>query len=234
LLGFALAATLLIVGCTGSTEPASNIKADSVRLNAKGTANNGPAYSYFEYWKTSAPATKTQTVTRHWQAGTSGPFGEGVTGLSADTDYSFRVCGNDEGQSAVCAQTLAFKTAPDHDSVHGVLDIHAGMAGFHHITADASSGPHGENPTGTVTFDGTTYPVTCLKIDTASGFAGPRSAVGYSDTVIWFWATNPEGPHANVPPPGPADCSTPFPGPSGGFTNNGGPFTVEYNVVDAP
>ncbi len=38
--------------CTGSTEPASDVTAGSATLKARGTADKGPAFSFFEYGPT--------------------------------------------------------------------------------------------------------------------------------------------------------------------------------------
>ncbi len=55
---FVLALCVLVLGgCYGSTEPATNIGEDSATLRAQGTANNGPATSYFEYWAAEEPFT---------------------------------------------------------------------------------------------------------------------------------------------------------------------------------
>src|SRR6188472_1755939 len=104
--GFAL----LLAGCTGNTDPATNVTNLSAKLNFHGTADNGPAYTYFEYWKTSTPNDKQTTPTVNWPAGASGSFGQTVTGLSPSTDYSFRVCGQDQGNSAACLSTKSFTT----------------------------------------------------------------------------------------------------------------------------
>jgi hypothetical protein len=52
-----LAALLALVagvfaGCYGSTEPATDIGPESATLQGHGTANNGPAKSWFQYWLT--------------------------------------------------------------------------------------------------------------------------------------------------------------------------------------
>ena len=100
-----------LVACQGQTAPATNIRATSAIVNLTGSADDGPAYSYFEYWKTATPATKLKTPTRNWQAGDEGTFGERVGGLSRDTPYTFRACGADAGESlAVCQPSRSFTT----------------------------------------------------------------------------------------------------------------------------
>jgi tripartite motif-containing protein 71 len=106
----ALALSLGLAACEGDTDPATNITNLSARLNFTGHANSGPAYSYFEYWRTSTPATKFTTPTRNWPGGAQGTFGETVTGLTPNTNYSFRACGGDQGDAAVCRTTRSFTT----------------------------------------------------------------------------------------------------------------------------
>ncbi|MGC1813244.1 MAG: hypothetical protein WA696_03775 [Solirubrobacterales bacterium] len=84
--------------------------AESAQLNFHGTANNGPASTYFEYWKSADPANKLTTPVRNWPAGASAPFGELVQHLSPSTAYSFRLCGNDQGKSPICVTTKQFTT----------------------------------------------------------------------------------------------------------------------------
>jgi tripartite motif-containing protein 71 len=101
---------LCVAACEGDTDPATNVTNLSARLNFTGHANSGPAFSYFEYWKTSTSGTKFRTPTRSWPAGAQGSFGERVTGLTPNTSYSFRVCGGDQGEAAVCRTTRSFTT----------------------------------------------------------------------------------------------------------------------------
>ena len=73
-----LVLTLGLVACKGETKPATNITSTSARLNLTGEADNGPAYSYFEYWQTATPGIKYTTPTRNWPAGAKGDFPETV------------------------------------------------------------------------------------------------------------------------------------------------------------
>jgi hypothetical protein len=56
IIGMGMAGVLILSGCYGSTEPATDIGPESAKLNARGTANNGPAHGGFEYWLTNATA----------------------------------------------------------------------------------------------------------------------------------------------------------------------------------
>ena len=98
---------LVFAGCSGGTDGPSKVTATSARLNAHGKADKGPAYSYFQYGRTTAYGSK--TVTRTWPSGASSQFGETVNGLSPSTIYHYRVCGGDVGKSAACAQDVSLQ-----------------------------------------------------------------------------------------------------------------------------
>lgn len=178
--GWALAVSLILTGCTGSTEPATDLRPNGATLQAKGTADNGRAYSYFEYWRTADPSTRTTTERRSWPANVSGPVSEKVRFLRQVTGYSFRACGgdvSDEGYGpATCAQTRTF-TTPAGDSAEGVYgELAFGGERPTGYEFDASSGPAGQNPKGEVrsfgldtNFSGN---VTCLAV------SGTRAAIG--------------------------------------------------------
>jgi hypothetical protein len=104
--GFALLGS----GCAGNTDEATNVGAHSAQLNGHGTANSGPAYSYFEYWKTASPADKLKTPTRNWPAGAQGSISELPQHLSASTAYSYRLCGGDQDKNPVCTSAKHFST----------------------------------------------------------------------------------------------------------------------------
>jgi hypothetical protein len=75
---------LTLAACYGSTEPATSIGEDSATLHARGTANNGPATSYIEYWTDGDPLpgqSGPRTPVRSWPAGVSGAFSEKVSDL---------------------------------------------------------------------------------------------------------------------------------------------------------
>ncbi len=101
---------LLGVGCAGNTEAPTNVGAHSAQLNGHGHANSGPAFSYFEYWKTANPANKLKTPTRNWPAGAQGSISERPQHLSENTAYSYRVCGNDQGKNPICTSIKQFNT----------------------------------------------------------------------------------------------------------------------------
>jgi hypothetical protein len=85
------------------------VGAHSAQLNGHGKANNGPAYSYFEYWKTADPANKLKTGTRNWPAGAEAPVWERPQHLSASAAYSYRLCGNDQGKDPLCVKHQAIQ-----------------------------------------------------------------------------------------------------------------------------
>jgi hypothetical protein len=173
-----LVSVVVFAGCYGSTEPATDVGPDSATLNARGTANNGAASAYFEYWISGSSGPAQQTDPAHFPGGSSGTFSKKVTGLAETTAYSFRMCGSDDGGGpTVCAQTRTFQThpLPVEDSVTGNFDLGSVARG----TIDAHSGPSGENPQGHVHYQGTIDgwqefdgDVTCVAVD------GHQAAVG--------------------------------------------------------
>ncbi len=64
-----------LAGCYASTEPATNVGPEAATLNARGTANNGPARSHFEFWMTGSTRVS-WTDDQRWPAGASGPFSQ--------------------------------------------------------------------------------------------------------------------------------------------------------------
>lgn len=195
------AAILSIAGCYGQTDLATHIAQDAATLNARGTANNGPADVYYEYWKTSAPQTKLQTATKTIRGGASGPFDQRVTGLDDQTAYSFRLCGSDQSGSgpAVCAQTRSFFTGLS--SVQAFGDTHNPPAtrDYERIHVNVVAAPPGGEPSGRVFFgwyiheSTTAYPggiffdagsetednVTCVNVQ------GNVAAVGFRQIPPW-------------------------------------------------
>lgn len=224
-----------LIGCVGTTEPATEVEATRATLNARGTADNGPATSTFEYWPTGAGDLARITRARKWPAGASGAFSEKIERLAADTAYSFRVCGSDDQSASErrCAQTRSFTTrAPVQDAAHGSY-FHPGSTG---LSIDATSGPGGEQPRGSVRYTSASGPssayvsfqgfVTCLKVEgerAAIGAVGREFRTGIPDsgtrdanvllTVVDGTATalDTHGPHwLGTAQPGltPPDCST--------------------------
>jgi hypothetical protein len=124
--GFAL----LGAGCYGDTDAPTEVGAHAATLNAHGKANNGPAYTYFEYWKSANPANKLKTQTRTWPAGAEGAFKERPQHLSEETDYAYRLCGNDQGKPAICASTKKFTTGRARSTVAIATVNSSGMAQF--------------------------------------------------------------------------------------------------------
>jgi hypothetical protein len=182
-------ALVLFAGCYGSTEPATNVGSESATLNARGTANNGPATSYFDYWVAGA-TNHSSTNPRHWPSGASGAFSENVAGLYAGKTYLFRVCGRDDsGGSTVCAETRQFTTsAPVKDSVVGSWGESPHVNG----NVDAHSGPAGQNPQGTLfarqLFDTFTGSVSCLHVTgntaTVGGVGHPWDLPNANETML--------------------------------------------------
>jgi hypothetical protein len=233
-----------LAGCYASTEPATNVGPDHATLNAQGTANNGPANSYFEYRVTG----RTGWVTgggRSWPADVSGPFSAKVEDLADNQSYSFRLCGSDQGGSA-CAQTRMFTTTEAvKDAVSG------GLFGgcCYSFSVDATSGPLGENPQGSMhlrtgnSFDpvSTSFSgfVTCLAVDgrrAAVGAVGQRTQSPGGTTPATLLATIEDGrANTDTQDEGPLVAgSTPPDCESASFDNQGPVIeSFEFVVNDA-
>jgi hypothetical protein len=184
-----LGTALILGGCYGSTEPATDIGFDHATFNGKGTTNDGPARVYFEYWPTGHPKRKLPSLGDDLPAGVTGPVSQPnfpvPLGLYADTDYSFRLCATDRGSpNGLCAQTRTFRTKkPAGDFVEGGVLTHVGGQG-HDGGVSAQSGPSGANPTGNLrlpddananTFSGN---VSCLAVhgnEAVIGAVGARA-----------------------------------------------------------
>lgn len=117
-------AGLAVAGCVGNTDPATNITNVSAKLNAHGRTNNGPAVWWWEY-ATAASALGTgsdlevcgypsEPDKRCGPAASPNdvPLSTTVTGLSPNTTYYFRACGQDQtqGSNPACGSTRSFKT----------------------------------------------------------------------------------------------------------------------------
>jgi hypothetical protein len=142
--------TIALTGCYASTEPATNVGPETAKLNARGTANDVPARSSFEYWRTGTTQPHLETFARTWPAGASGPFSEPVSGLAAGSSYSFRICGSDANGSG-CAQTRTFTTKPPVED-GAVGWSWAGCCGRFEV--DAHSTATGANPHGRLSSSG--------------------------------------------------------------------------------
>jgi hypothetical protein len=148
----ALLAVAVLAGCYGQTDLATEIDETTAKLNARGATNNGPANAFFEYWKTATPGTKLQTTPQTIPGGVSGPFNQRVTGLAANTSYSFRLCGNDKSSSGppVCAQTRSFLTGSSSVQAYGDTYAPYGETGWDRIDVKVAAGPPGGSPIGRV------------------------------------------------------------------------------------
>ncbi len=181
LVGCGLLCALFLAGCYGSTEPATNIRPESVQLNGRGTADKGPAYSFFRVQRFAIPLPDpVDTPTRRWPAGASGPFSEKLTGLTPATDYSYKLCGGQVGEEAVCANSTSFATrGPDgEDSVLGSWRTRA-SADPTGGSVSAHSDPSGANPRGYLEITQVTDQlhvfkgfVTCLRVEATQAMVG--------------------------------------------------------------
>ena len=190
--GLSAVSALVLGSCYGSTEPATGVGEDTAVLHGQGTADKGAATSYFEYWATGDPASgypRPRTPTRSWPSGASGPISENASDLLVASQYSFRLCGQDQSTPTVCAQTRTFTTrTPPGDYVKGSLSFAGAQIPPTPIPPfvarfNARSGPSGEGAKGTVTDvrkDGSRFvtTVTCLRVTGNHATIGAKSETG--------------------------------------------------------
>jgi hypothetical protein len=106
--------TMKVVGAPMlEADPASDITTGSARLSGSINPMNLAAEGWFEYWPTAAPAQVAVTPTQVVPAGLEPVgFSAQIIGLSADTEYSFRLAGTNElSPDPVFSETLSLKTA---------------------------------------------------------------------------------------------------------------------------
>ncbi len=92
-------AALTLVGCAGSTAPASHITRTTVTLNGQGSCSRGPCTWYFRYGSNGYQRQTPPTTL----GATNGsvPVSEPVTGLVPGTRYEYQLCGSGDGLSTV-------------------------------------------------------------------------------------------------------------------------------------
>jgi len=210
---------LALGACYGSTEPATDVGEDTAVLHGHGTADSGAATSYFEYWATGDPAPdypKPRTPTRSWPAGASGPISAKGSDLLVASQYSYRLCGQDQSTPTVCAQTRTFTTAtPTGDYVKGSLSFAGAQIPPTPIPPfmlrfNARSGATGQDPKGTVTEvrkDGSRSvgKVTCLR---ASGGQAKVGALSETGAALLFDVQNGRSSVGIQTVANPPDCSS--------------------------
>lgn len=239
---------MLLAGCYGSTDPASNIGIDRATLNGNGTTNHGTAHVFFQFWPTAQPQNVVSTPGRDIGGGATGPFSETTASypepiggqLSYATQYSYRLCGQDRGAAQlVCAQTVTFKTAgPAGDVVRGSfserIGAYVGQVDAHGDASGAHPGGSLSLPSessGGTEFSGT---VTCVTVNGTRGAVGAVGTQSGHPTTALFEADTAGGGPAKIgfyltPGSTPPNCLT------APFTNLFTPLGPDYiRVYDAP
>ena len=148
----AVLAVVGLAGCYGSTEPATDIGLHDARLHGAGTTNNGQASVFFQFWPSAYPARVRETLRTDVPGDRTGPFSQFTrVQLALDTQYSFRLCG-DEGGGPICAQTRTFRMpTPTGDAVMAQVDQ---AYGFRPLVIEAQSDRSGGSPTGFLSVTG--------------------------------------------------------------------------------
>jgi DNA-binding beta-propeller fold protein YncE len=123
------AAAFGLAACVGKTNPATDITSKTARLHAQGYTDDGPATWWWEYDTVKSElgtATDTEICGNPPEADKRcGPaeggseanpvhLGQPVSGLTPDTTYYFRACGQDEGEGPTCGNVLSFKTLTEY------------------------------------------------------------------------------------------------------------------------
>jgi hypothetical protein len=189
IVGMGMAGILVLSGCYGSTEPATDIGIDAATLRAYGDTEGSPTTSWFEYWRTSEPGNIRTTASHDWPPHVRGPLSQSVSGLDPITQYSFRLCGYTEGRAPACAQTRTFRTL-DGDVVTAAL-----RSGGVDAYVRAVSGPNGEAPRGYFAVappsPSPTETVVCLAVHGDEAVVGFSSSGGGRRTLGLLAGTNP-------------------------------------------
>jgi sugar lactone lactonase YvrE len=120
LLTISLLLSVALVGCVGDTDPATDVTNVSATLNGHGRTTGQPATWWWEYSsnKSDLGTAKDTEVCGEEADRRCGPASSpndvalhnSVDGLTPNTTYWFRFCGQDEGGTPVCGNSLSFKT----------------------------------------------------------------------------------------------------------------------------
>ena len=176
-----LGLALMVAGCYGSTEPATNIGYDNAAFRGKGTTGQDGTHVFFQWWQAGRPDNVLSTSGADIQGNVTGPYSEPPFAqaplLRPATEYFFRLCGRES--ATTCAQTRSLTTlTPTGDRVHGAFasgsDLSTGGS------VDARSDRTGGGPSGGLSLSsspetpgpGFRGDVTCMKV------AGNQAVVG--------------------------------------------------------
>lgn len=239
----ALVMAIAAAGCAvGDPKPATHISDTGATLNADVYSSFAGDTTYFwRYGETSGYGSETTHRTIPIADDQPHPVSEPISGLTSGTTYHTQFCARDEEESPPrtnCGSDRMFETQSP-DGANGTA-----TNGTITVTVDASSGPSGENPSGTVTFFGTVNgqpgffqgTVGCLAVD------GNTAVVGYTGQQVINGTPGPfTTMYGKI-----VDSGTPgqdtFDSESGELTNSpdcdlyqpGGPvYTGNFTVTDA-
>jgi hypothetical protein len=186
IIGMGVLGLVVLPGCYGSTEPATQVGFDSAVLNARGTTDKGPAQTWFVYWAPNLLGGDRTTPKRSLPGNVTGPIAERVTGLERGIRYQFELCGNDLGKEPVCARPREFET------LGGDRVVGSATSGTRSVTIDARSGPTGRGPRGEVhgtnsagspsTIDGSVF---CLVVSANTALVGFSYPVPVGDDLYY-------------------------------------------------
>lgn len=149
-----------------------------------GNIEEGSTRYWFEYGPTGAYGSSTTPAARWLRSRVGSPVTAVVDGLEPDTEYHYRLCGEDAEGVGGCGADRTVRTTPTVDSVLGSAvhrSIVPELGAVEAASVHAASASDGTAPTGRAsTMPGSDYfrypdsgPVTCLRVD------GNRATVGF-------------------------------------------------------
>ena len=115
--------SVVLVGCVGDTDPATDVTSTTATLHAHGRTNDGPAYWWWEFAEAEASlgtangsracgdATGANARCGPASSANDVKLSQAISNLKPGKAYFFRACGQDTNDAqGVCGRTLAFTT----------------------------------------------------------------------------------------------------------------------------
>jgi hypothetical protein len=177
----ALVATGLSGCAVGFGGPALDVTYNGARLTGTVFSNRSEAGNWwFRYGLTSSYGTESPHRPIAFQANVGQGVSEVISGLEPTRTYHYALCAEDQDPEvdALCSSDRTFTTPGDY--VRGRLLV-VGDMDFN----DVRSGPGGESPAGSVTYNGITASVTCLQV------SGQKFTLGLGSGVRIFVHVEP-------------------------------------------
>lgn len=184
LAGAAASAAIVLSSCGfGVTHGVANVFGLSATLTGVvGNTEGMVVAHWFEYGTTTEYGSTTERLADRVEPRVGLPVEATVTGLEPETEYHYRLCGIEGGDTPACGKDRTFTTTASGASVtgRGTLAEMPELANFG-ASVEALSAGDGSEPLGEVIRSPSSYdfrwhdrgPVTCLRVE------GNRAAVGF-------------------------------------------------------